>query len=105
MLDLGHQVVADLALDRLGTCNVDVVLVGAQIGDLLGADQAGLVLRLGQRHPEAAQQTALLCLAPDAAHGVAAIAPGQRGEIGFVVEAVRIEPAVGFHHQKPSSWL
>ena len=85
-LDLRHQVVANLAFDGLGVGDVDVVLVGPQIGHLLGGDEADLVLRRGERHPEAAQQAALLGLAPDAAHRVAAVAPGEGREVGLVVK-------------------
>ena len=77
-LDLRHEVVANLALDGLGGGDVDLILVGAQIGHLRGGDQAGLMLGLGQRDPEAAQQAALARLAPHATHGVATVAPGER---------------------------
>ena len=56
--DFRHQIVADFAFNRFGAGNVDLVLVGAQIGDLFSGDQASFLLRLGQGDPKAAQQPA-----------------------------------------------
>ena len=77
-LDLGHQIVADLGLDLGRALDVDVILMGDQIGDLLGGHQPDIGLGLGQRHPKTAQQSPLLGFAPDHAHGLPAIAPGDR---------------------------
>ncbi len=85
-LDLSHQVVANFLLDGLGAGDVDVVLVRAQIGDLRGADQPGRVLCLGQRHPDTTQQPALVRLAPQPAHCITAVTPGERGKIGLMIE-------------------
>ena len=82
--DFGHQIVADLPFDLLGARDVDVILARPQIGHLRGRHQPRLILRLRQRHPDAAHQPALLVLAPDSAHHLAAIAPGQRGQVGVV---------------------
>ena len=84
--DLRHEVVTDLFLDLLGAFNVDVVLARAQIGHLHGCDQPGLVLSLCQRDPDAAHESTLFGLAPSPAHGLAAVAPGQRREVGLVGE-------------------
>ena len=84
--DLGHEIVAYLFFDLLGAFNVDVVLARAQVGHLHGCDQPGLVLGFGQRDPDAAHEPALFGLAPSPAHYLAAVAPGQRGEVGLVGE-------------------
>ena len=76
---LGHQVVANFSFNGFGAGNVDLVLMGAQIGYLFGRDQTSLLLRFRQRHPKAAQQAALFGLAPNPAHHLAAIAPSEGG--------------------------
>ena len=53
--DLRHQIMANLALNFFGAGNVDLLLVGAQIGDLCRRYQAGFGLRFGQGDPKAAE--------------------------------------------------
>ena len=84
--DFGHQVVLDLLLDLLGALNIDVILARPQIGNLGGCDQSGLILGFCQRHPYAAHEPALFGLAPGFSHNLAAVAPGQGGQIGVVGE-------------------
>ena len=50
--NLGHEIVANLALNFRSPANVDIPDVVAQIGDLFGGHQPGFVLGFGQRHPK-----------------------------------------------------
>ncbi len=60
--NLGHHVVARLTFDLQGALDVDLVGVGLQVGQLLGRDQPGDVLRLGQRYPHLPHQPPLVGL-------------------------------------------
>ena len=74
---LSHEIVADFCLDDVGGGNVDVVLVGGNVGQLVRRDKAGGCLCLGQRHPDVTPQTARGHLRPERAHLAAAVAPGE----------------------------
>ena len=78
-LHVGHHVVAQLLLQRLGDVEVDIVAVRAQLGELLIGDvEAEFLLGLGQGYPEAAPGAELLQLAPVLEHGL----PAQRAAKG-----------------------
>jgi hypothetical protein len=76
--DLGHQVMPGLGLDLVGTLDVHVLHVRPQVGHLLRRHQAVVGLGLGQGDPDTPPETPFVYHAPDPAHGVRAIAPGQR---------------------------
>jgi hypothetical protein len=65
---------------------VALLLVRLQIGHLLSCHQPSLLLRHSQRHPKAPQQQPLMPLRPKRAHRLRAIAPGQGGKVGVMVE-------------------
>ena len=83
--NLGHHVVARLALDLQGPGDIDAIDVGLQVGQLLGRHQPGDVLRRGQRHPHLPHQPPLVRLRPEIAHRLAAVAPGEGGGVGLVI--------------------
>ncbi len=74
---LGHQVVVDLRLDFQRSREINVVLMGAQIGGLLGGHQSCRLLRLGQCDPDPPPKPAFVRLAPQPAHLRRAVAPGE----------------------------
>ncbi len=76
--DLGHQVVADLALDLERGVDVDLARVRAQVLQLGGGDEPAASLRLGERDPHGAPQSPPLRLGEQFAQLGVPVSPGER---------------------------
>ena len=83
--DLGHQIVTDLALDRERGVDVDVVGVRAQIVEFGLRDEAGPLLRFGERDPHGAPQLAALAFGEELAQRRAPVSPRERRGVSGVV--------------------
>jgi len=78
-VDVGHHIVPDLALPPLGVLVIDVARVRTQLGDLrLGDREPQLLLRFGQRDPEAAPRPELEIGGEEVRHLPRRVPLGQR---------------------------
>ena len=80
--DLGHQVVVNFRFDGERAFDIHFIGMVAQAFDLRRSDEAKLGLSLRQRDPDATPESPLVFFAPQAAHLVTAVAPGEGGEVG-----------------------
>jgi hypothetical protein len=92
-MDVGHHVVAQLALVRSRGFEVDIVGMRFQLGDLFLRDrQAEFVLALGERDPEATPEAELALVAEERGHFRRGVAADERVFVAIVRhEFLRIE--------------
>ncbi len=76
--NLGHEVVADLALDRQRRFEIDVLAVRAQVGQFFGRDEAALGLGFRQRDPHRPPELAPFVFGEELAQFGPAVSPGER---------------------------
>ena len=74
---LGHQIMMNFGLNLMGAVNVYRIGVGAKVGYLFRAGQPDFLPGFGQGNPQLPPGAPFVGFAPDVAHGIAAIAPGE----------------------------
>ncbi len=73
--NLGHEIVADLALDRERRRQINVLGMCAQVVEFGVADEPGALLRFRERHPDRAPQLASLAFGEELSQRRARVAP------------------------------